>query len=91
MDYILSNATDTNYLTIFLQIVDIANSYWFSYRPTPNITFLLTKNHPSHSQFVKKKKKNHKIVCDYFPYILPCHQHRHIKKKKLTTTILVAI
>ena len=39
IDIVLSNATATNYFIIFLQNVDVANFYWFSSRPTINISF----------------------------------------------------
>ena len=38
----------TNSFTIFVQIVEIVNSYWFASRPTNYITFLLTNNHSPH-------------------------------------------
>ena len=48
-----SNATTTNYFTIFLQTVVMTNFYWFSLRPTNNITFLFANNHLSHQEFMK--------------------------------------
>ena len=50
-----SNDTIINYLTIFLKIIDVENSYWFLSGPTTNITFLIINNHSLHQQFVKKK------------------------------------
>ena len=45
----------TNFSTTFLEIVKVTNSYWFAFRPTTYIIFfLLTNNHSSHKQFVKK-------------------------------------
>lgn len=49
-----SNVINTLFYDFFLQNDDVANSYWFSYKFTINITFLLTNNHLSHYQFVKK-------------------------------------
>ena len=43
-----SNAIFTNSFTTFLQIVLVANSYWFAYGPTTYIIFLLSSNHLSH-------------------------------------------
>ena len=37
-----------------LQTIEIANSYWFASWPTTYITILLTTNHSSQQQFVKK-------------------------------------
>ena len=39
--YQMSTTTNANYFTIFLQIIDIVNFYWFSFEPIINITFLL--------------------------------------------------
>ena len=41
-------------LQIFLQTIEITNSYWFTSWPTTYITILLTTNHSSQQQFVKK-------------------------------------
>ena len=38
----MSNATNTTYFTIFLQIIDITNFYWFSSNLITDITLLLT-------------------------------------------------
>ena len=43
--YYMSNATIINYFTIFLQIVVMANYYWFSFGPTTNITISISNNH----------------------------------------------
>ena len=43
-----SNTILTNFFTIFLQTVLIANSYWFAHGPITHIIFLLTSNHLSH-------------------------------------------
>ena len=37
--YQMSTTTNANYFTIFLQIIDIVNFYWFSFGPITNITF----------------------------------------------------
>ena len=50
----MSNATTTNDFTIFLQTIDVINSYLFSFGSITNITFLLTNNCLSYQQFVKK-------------------------------------
>ena len=50
---IKSNVTVTNYFITFLQTIDVANSYWFSFEPTTNIIFLLINNHSPYQQFVK--------------------------------------
>ena len=53
-DYIqLSNVTCTNYFTTFLQTVNVENFYWFLYRDTTNIIFLLTNNYLSYYPSVK--------------------------------------
>ena len=43
-----SNTILTNFFTIFLQTVLVANSYWFAPGPITHIIFLLTSNHLSH-------------------------------------------
>ena len=43
--YYMSNATITNYFTILLQIVVMANYYQFSFGPTTNITISISNNH----------------------------------------------
>ena len=43
-----SNTILTNFFTIFLQTVLVANFYWFAHRPTTHIIFLLTSNHLLH-------------------------------------------
>ena len=40
----MSNATNKNYFTTFLQIVEWLISYWFSFKPTINITFSFTND-----------------------------------------------
>ena len=52
--YLKSTVTTTNYFTIFLQTIDVINSYLFSFGSITNITFLLTNNYLSYQQFVKK-------------------------------------
>ena len=47
------STTLTNYFTIFLQMVNMINSYWLSSKPFTNITFLLITNHQSYEQIVK--------------------------------------
>ena len=49
----MSNIIVTYYFATFLQTIDVTNSYWFSFEPATNITFLLTNNHLSHQQFAK--------------------------------------
>ena len=49
----MSNIIVTYYFATFLQTIDMTNSYWFSFEPATNITFLLTNNHSSHQPFVK--------------------------------------
>ena len=48
IDSFKSNAILTNFFTKFLQIVLVANSYWFAHKPTTHIIFLLTSNHLLH-------------------------------------------
>ena len=52
--YLKSTVTTTNYFTIFLQIIEVINSFLFSFGSITNITFLLTNNYLSYQQFVKK-------------------------------------
>ena len=52
--YLKSTVTTTNYFTIFLQTIDVINSYLFSSGSITNITFLLTNNYLSYQRFVKK-------------------------------------
>ena len=59
--YSKNNSTTTTYFITFLQTVDVNNSYWFSFKPTTNITFLLANKYSSHQQLIKNK--NCKIVC----------------------------
>ena len=49
----MSNVTVTNYFTIFLQTIDMANFLWFSSKPTINSTFSFTNNYLPHQQFEK--------------------------------------
>ena len=35
----------TNFSTTFSQIIKVVNSYWFAFRPTTYIIFLLTNNY----------------------------------------------
>jgi len=51
---IFSNVIITNYFTIFLQIIDIANFYWFLFKSTTNIIYLFINNNSPHQQFVKR-------------------------------------
>ena len=48
IDSFKSNVILTNFFTTFLQTVLVANSYWFTHRPTTHIIFLLTSNHLLH-------------------------------------------
>ena len=50
----LSNTIVTNFSTTFLQIIEIANFYWFAYKTIIYITFLFTDNNLLHQQFIKK-------------------------------------
>ena len=43
-----SNTILTNFFTIFLQTVLVANFYWFVHGLITHIIFLLTSNHLSH-------------------------------------------
>ena len=65
----MSNVTVTNYFTIFLQTIDMANFLWFSSKPTINITFSFTNNHPSHQRFVKIFEKKFVSLTLLFLYI----------------------
>ena len=42
------NVTTTNYFTIFLQTVVVANFYWFSFESFIDISFSFTNNHSPH-------------------------------------------
>ena len=44
----MSNITVTNYFITLLQIIDITNSYSFSFELTTNIIFSLTNNQLLH-------------------------------------------
>ena len=52
--YQMSNVIGTNYFTTFLQIVIVANFYWFSFGSATDIIFSITNNYTPHQQFIKK-------------------------------------
>ena len=67
-DFLLSNVTVTNYFIIFLQIIDIKNSYWLWFEPSTNIIFFYLIISLNMSIVCKK---SHKIVYSFsiFPFL----------------------
>ena len=61
IDSFKSNAILTNFFTIFLQTVLVANFYWFTHGPITHIIFLLTSNHPLIISVIYKKVCNASI------------------------------
>ena len=61
IDSFKSNVILTNFFTIFLQTVLVANFYWFTHGPTTHIIFLLTSNHPLIISVIYKKVCNASI------------------------------